>query len=103
MNRPELHPVEALALALIALVWAVATIARALVVPALALLLTLARWRPTAPSPAPAAPWAPPALPALDTLPVVALRRLAREAGLPRCLAHRGRRDELLIALAVAW
>lgn len=44
----ELHPVELLLLAGLALLWALWTVARVLLVPALALLLTLAGWRPTA-------------------------------------------------------
>ncbi len=87
------------------------TIARAVLVPALALLLTAAGWRPapSAPRPmeAPTEPPAsdpvplPPALPAapLGELTVAELRRVARAAGL-KTLARTGRRAELLVALA---
>jgi hypothetical protein len=80
----------------------------------LALLLTIAGWRPATPSPAPrqqgpALP-ADPAKPAnatathrpqLQALPVRELRQLARAAG-HRALARRGRRADLLAALALA-
>jgi hypothetical protein len=48
------------------------------------------------------APWLP-RLPELEALPVRQLRRLARDAGLPRCLSHHGRRADLLLALPMAW
>lgn len=81
----------------------------------LALLLTIAGWRPT-PDPGAALPVAlaitapavapitagPALLPLagpLDRLTVAQLRRLARSAGLPQ-LARSGRRSELLVALA---
>jgi len=80
----------------------------------LALLLTLAGWRPATPSPAPrqqgpALPAAPekPAnanaahRPQLEALPVRELRQLARAAG-HRALARSGRRADLLAALALA-
>ena len=106
MNRTDLsdlHPVELALVALLALGWAAATIARVLLVPLLALLLTMAGWRPeppaaalepAAPAPAPEAPE-----PALARLTVAALRRRARAAGLSRELCHRGRRADLLAAL----
>lgn len=50
MNRTDLHPIEALLLVAAATLWALWTVARTLLVPALALLLVLARWRPTAPA-----------------------------------------------------
>lgn len=100
------EPIEALTLgAGLALWWAVATIARSLL-PLLALVLTLAGWRP-APSPpllaslppAPASAPAPSPAPApLASLPVRELRGLARAAGLP-ALARSGRRADLLAAL----
>ena len=85
--------------------WLAAEALAVLLIAALALLLTLAGWRPAgpaptlapSPSPAPApAPVAP-----LERLRVVELRALARDAGFPR-LARSGRRAELLEALAPA-
>lgn len=127
MTRNESHPVELLVLAFLALAWALMTVARTLLVPALALLLTLAGWRPAAPQPEPVAPApseAPPApiaaseapavvltcapepvaipAPPLERLTVAQLRRLARAAGLPRTLTRSGRRAQLLEALAAA-
>jgi hypothetical protein len=78
----------------------------------LALLLTIAGWRPSTPSPAPrqqgpVLPTAPvkPATasyrPQLEALPVRELRQLARAAG-HRALARSGRRADLLAALALA-
>jgi hypothetical protein len=110
MNRNDLHPVEVLLVAAVLVVWAVVTIARTVLVPIVALVLTVAglpgpcRTVPTATVPAP--PQAHP-LQTLATaagahlapLPVRELRRLARSAGLPRTLAHRGRRAALLEAL----
>lgn len=52
--KTELHPVEVVILCAVALLWAVATITRSLLIPCLAVLLTLVRHRP-APTP-PAAP-----------------------------------------------
>ncbi len=43
-----------------------------------------------------------PAAPSLKALPVAQLRRMAREAGLPRQLSHSGRKADLLLALAGA-
>lgn len=110
MNRTELHPVELLVLAGIALAWAIATAARLLLVP----LLALVALTPRRPAPPPAAPVAAapapamhplallsePTLAALQPLTVTDLRRRARAAGLPRCLSRSGRRDALLQALA---
>jgi hypothetical protein len=98
---------------------ALALLLRPLVAHGLALLLTLAGWRPSpacfAPAPLQQAP-APPAAQAippapiaataaprtqLEALPVRELRRLARAAG-HRALARSGRRAELLAALAGA-
>lgn len=111
---------RALLLALVAAaaaVEAVALLLRPLVAHGLALLLTLAGWRPTpsrpAPVPlqlAPAPPDAPciPAVPVaateapmpqLEALPVRELRALARAAG-HRALARSGRRQQLLEVLA---
>lgn len=126
MNRDP-HPVELAAVAVLALAWAVWQIARLLLVPAAALLLVLAGWRPARPgaSEAPPAPIAaseaaaplPPAAavvlacapepvaiaaPPLERLTVAELRRLARAAGLPRSLSRSGRRAQLLEALAAA-
>lgn len=115
----ELHPIEALLLVAMAAVWAVWTIARAVLVPAVALVLALlpvapaASTAPAEPEPAPPAP-APAPMPHplievaeavaadLATSTVAELRRLARHAGLPRQLARAGRKAELLQALA-AW
>jgi len=102
-------------IAALALGWSLVTITRFLLLPLVAVLLTLVGWRP-APSPlvavateAPscrlAAPVAPPAPPMearrapLATLTVRELRTLARKEGLTR-LAQRGRRADLLAALA---
>ena len=82
--------------------WLAAEALVILLVAALALLLTIAGWRPSQP-PAVASPVAPtpvtPQAPALADRPVVELRRMARAAGLSR-LARSGRRAELLQALA---
>ena len=95
--------------------WAVLAIARAVLVPLLALLLTVAGWRPR-PMEAPTEPPAPdplpppPALPAAPLAPIAAplgeltvaeLRKLARASGL-KALGRTGRRAELLLALAPA-
>jgi hypothetical protein len=121
---------RALLLALVAAAATVESLAlllRPLVAHGLALLLTLAGWRPTPPRPAPAplqpapapptapsipeAAAAPPAAPRalppasaavdLQALPVRELRQLARAAG-HRALARSGRRQQLLAALAGA-
>lgn len=105
--KKNISPVELLLVALIALAWAAATIARFALVPLVALVLTLAGWRPCstpAPHPAPittavilepvpAAPAAP-----LASLTVAELRRRARAAD-HRALARSGRRAELLAVL----
>jgi hypothetical protein len=98
--RP-IGPADLLALVLIAVAMVAWAVLRLLLLPALALLLALAGWRPAAPAPLPTAP---PTLPpagavALESLTVAELRRLARAAGLP-ALARRGRRAELLLALS---
>jgi hypothetical protein len=111
---------RALLLALVAAaaaIEAVALLLRPLVAHGLALLLTLAGWRPSPPNPAPVplqlapAPPAAPSIPAdpatataapmpqLDALPVRELRVLARAAG-HRALARSGRRQQLLEVLA---
>ena len=100
-----------------ATVEALALLLRPLVAHGLALLLTVAGWRPTPPRPAPVplqlapAPPAAPSIPAvpatapeapmaqLEALPVRELRKLARAAG-HRGLARSGRRQQLLEALA---
>lgn len=118
-NEPD--ALELAALAVMATGWALWTLARLLLVPAVALLLTLAGWRPAprAAAPQPVAPPAPlpqrPAVvlacaaapvaiaaPPLEGLTVAQLRKLARAAGLPRALSHSGRRADLLAALAPA-
>jgi hypothetical protein len=94
-TTPALEPVELLLFAGLALAEALAV----LIAAAIALLLALIGTRPSAASvEAPPAP-EPPA-PELAGLRVAELRALARAAGLPRALAHRGRRAELLEALA---
>ena len=111
---------EVLLLALVAaaaVVDALALLLRPLVAHSLALLLTLAGWRPTPSRPAPVplqlAPAPPGALllppapapapeaptPQLEALTVAQLRKLARAAG-HRGLARSGRRQQLLEALA---
>ena len=89
----------------IAVAWLATEALAVLLLAALALVLTIAGWRPTpapviARAPAPPPPALPSPMPRLELLRVVELRRLARAAGLPR-LARSGRRVELLQALAV--
>lgn len=103
MNRTELHPVEALLVAVIVVFDAAVVLAVSLV----ALLLTVAGWRPTPRKAAPPAPLVHPiallagtAVDALQPQTVAQLRRHARSAGLPRALSRNGRRDALLQALA---
>lgn len=109
------HPVEVLLLG----AWLALEAAAVLLTALVALLLTLARWRPTStaaasgtdgtapalPAPVTAgtatAPTAPPAAATIEGLTVAQLRRLARSAGLPRALSRNGRRGQLLEALAV--
>lgn len=110
-QRPNRFPSEAMTInplegALIglalAVAWAAATIAQVLLVPLVALLLTLAGWRPrpvvfSVPSPEPPME-APVSLErSLNGLTVVELRGMARQAGL-KGLARTGRRAELLAA-----
>ena len=86
MNRTTLHPIEVLALAAMALAWAVLTLARLVLVPVVALVLVLAGWRNVPPAPQPPATTPPPA-PAehplarlaeqLEALPAATLRTLA--------------------------
>lgn len=110
MNNNTTHPIEVAILA--------AVVAVEMLVAVVAVALVVAGWRPAAAAQPPAAaahqkatsgerqstqPWAPPTPPELEALPVAHLRKLARSAGLPRCLTHRGRRDDLLMAMAVAW
>lgn len=88
--------------AVLALGWSLATIARSLLLPLVALVLTLAGWKPAPALPAPAtAEHTPENHPAdsLAALTVRELRTMARAAGLPQ-LARNGRKAELLIALA---
>ena len=91
MNNKDLHPIEVLLLVALAAGWAVVTLARALVVPLVALVMALAGWRPAATATTatlatmvqmhrPSAPALHPlALVAaeLEQLPVTALRHLA--------------------------
>ena len=127
-THKELGSVELLLLAGLALLWALWTVARLVLVPVLALVLTLAGWRPAVPTapepieapqpaaapvtaislvPALTAPAAPPlaqlaeqAAATLQPLTVAQLRTQARAAGLPRSLTRTGRRAHLLEALA---
>jgi len=87
--------------AVLALGWSLATIARTILLPLVALVLTLAGWKPAPALPAPAtAEHTPEARRApLATLTVRELRTLARKEGFTR-LAQRGRRADLLAALA---
>jgi len=91
------HPIEAAAIGAIA----GCRLARIIIVPAVALLLTLAGWQPaqtTQPQPA-AAPMA--AQPAPERLTVAQLRTMARAVG-HKALARNGRRADLLKALQLA-
>jgi hypothetical protein len=107
------HPVELLLFGALLALEAAAVLLAALV----ALLLTLAHWRPAAAAPAvnhepPTAPPLPAAAPwplaeqaeqareVLESLTVAQLRSRARSAGLPRALSRTGRRAPLLEALA---
>ena len=122
---PHAHPIELAAIAAVGL----ARVARAVLVPVLALVLTLAGWQPSrraataaapqaapqaaqpTPTPAPLAVVAPvPVAVAtvaelldcrLDYMTVAELRQVARAAG-HRSLARSGRRAELVAALALA-
>ena len=84
------HPIELAAVGAVAAV----RLARAVLVPVLALVLVLAGYRPAA---ATVAPLVQPAA----ALTVVQLRQMARAAG-HRALARSGRRVDLLAALALA-
>ena len=95
MNNSTPHTIEVLLLAAVVVAEGVLTITAVVA----ALVLTVVGWRPAPPLPAPFTLTSP----ELEALPVRVLRQLAREAGLPRCLSARGRRDDLLLALAVAW
>jgi hypothetical protein len=85
------HPIALGAVATVAAV----RLARSILVPAVALLLTVAGWQPSqSTQPQPAA-----AQPTPDRRTVVELRKMARAAG-HRTLARSGRRADLLAALA---
>jgi hypothetical protein len=91
------HPVEIAAVGAVGL----ARLARAILVPAVCLVLTIAGWQPaqtSQPQPA-AAPMA--AQPAPKRLTVVQLRAMARANG-HRALARSGRRADLLAVLKLA-
>ena len=89
------HPIEAAAVGGVVLVRAF----RGIVVPVVALVLTVAGWQPgTTSQPQPASMPAA-TLPAVNGLTVAQLRILARSAGY-RTLARSGRRADLLAALA---
>ncbi|MEB3275673.1 MAG: hypothetical protein VKM92_01790, partial [Cyanobacteriota bacterium] len=108
----EAHPVELAVIVALAVVEAITVLLVAL----LAVVLTLADRRPTAPEPAPGPAEPAPAAPLQHPLALVAealvaeleghtvaqLRTMARQAGLPRVLSRSGRRADLLQALA-AW
>jgi hypothetical protein len=99
------HPIDAAAIGTVAL----ARLARAVLVPVVALVLTVAGWQPSGTAAAaPVALAAPAAVAAvardwagrpLDSLTVRELRLQARAAGF-RALARSGRRADLLAALA---
>jgi hypothetical protein len=72
----DLHPIEAAVLAAMALAWACVTVLRLLLVPLLAMLITLVRHRP---APAPEAPLQPTPEPAQPVLPPVSLATIAEE------------------------
>jgi hypothetical protein len=100
----DLHPVEALLVAVIVVFDAAVVLAVSLV----ALVLTVMRWRTTPRRSAqPAPPMVHPltalahtAVEVLQPCTVAQLRSMARSAGLPRALTRNGRRDALLEALA---
>lgn len=118
---PHAHPIELAAIAAVGL----ARVARAVLVPVLALVLTLAGWQPSRraatavapqaaqPTPTPVAVAAPAPAPVavatvadlldcrMDYMTVAELRQVARAAG-HRSLARSGRRSELVAALALA-
>jgi hypothetical protein len=94
-TTPALEPVELLLFAGLALAEALTV----LIAAAGALLLALIGSRPAAAS-VEALPAPEPPAPELAGLRVAELLALARAAGLPRAPAHRGRRAELLEALA---
>lgn len=106
MNRTDLHPIEVLLLVAVLALEAAWLLARTVMVPLVAVLLTVARWSPAIAPPPPPQPLEHPlALVAaglaegLAAVPVRELRQLARAAGLPRQLSRSGRRVDLLAAL----
>jgi len=104
MNRTEeLHPVDALLLIALVVIEAVIVLAAAGVALAGALLPQPPRPQPAPPAPLPAvhplATIAADVEQALAPATVAQLRRQARATGLPRPLAHRGRRADLIAAL----
>ena len=108
---PHAHPIELAAIAAVGL----ARVARAVLVPVLALVLTLAGWQPSRKAATAAAPQAAQPTPTpvavatvadlldcrMDYMTVAQLRQVARAAG-HRSLARSGRRSELVAALALA-
>ena len=99
LQTVKAHPIETAAVGALAL----ACLARAVLVPIVALALTVAGWQPaqtTQPQPA-AAPMAAAQPAPAPRLTVVQLRQMARAAG-HRDLARSGRRADLLAALAMA-
>jgi hypothetical protein len=94
------HPIESTAIATLAAI----RLARIIVVPVVALILTMAGWQPaqtSQPQPAAAPMAAAPATDWADGLTVKQLRDQARTVGL-RSLARSGRRSDLIAALAIA-
>ncbi len=78
--------------------WAVIEVTRTVLVHTIALVLTLAGWKPGGNHAGNALPPPQAAAPDLKRLRVVELRRMARQAGF-KALARQGRRAELLAAL----
>jgi hypothetical protein len=94
------HPIDGAAVATLGL----ARLARAVLVPVVALALTVAGWQPAQTAPAPLPRYVPDAcvpIPGPASLTVAQLRTMARAAGL-RSLARSGRRADLLAALGLA-
>jgi hypothetical protein len=99
MNRTEVHPVEALLL----VVWLALEAAVVLVVALVALVLTVARWRPAAPAPVATAPAAAPPQQhpitlLADALVALPQRELMAMAGTRRRLPKRHLVEQLVAA-----
>ena len=89
------HPIESAAVATVILARAF----RVVVVPIVAVVLTVAGWQPGSTSQPQPLSMPAASLPAVNSLTVAQLRVLARQAGY-RSLARSGRRADLLAALA---